>query len=257
MIVNTNEGFVKNRGRIAKFATLLGFVALIGGFLISLQVTSDGGQDGVPRTESWKLLGAYASLVIGLIAVNIGRYNNNRWGRRPREEEVLETNLKGLDYKFQLFNYQKHLPVDHLMLSPFGLFVIETRPQYGAIENTGDRWKRKGGAWAVVQAFAEGGIGNPGKEALKAAMGVQKMLTNVLPAEEAAAIPIEPVVVFTSSMAKLTVTDPAVPVATPKDLKAFLRAPGNRTRLSVEQFRKVTQVLKGELEPVKNMAKPK
>jgi hypothetical protein len=254
MIVQTNEGFVKNRSRIAKYATLLGFLALIGGFLISLQVTSEGGQAGVAGSEMWKIFGAYASLLVGIIAVNVGRYNNNRWGRRPREEEVLETNLKGLDYKFQLFNYQNHLPVDHLMLSPFGLFVIETRPQYGQIEVNGDKWKRKGGVWALVQVFAEGGLGNPGKETLKAVEAVRKMLANVLPENEAAAVAVEPVVVFTSSMAKLSVNEPSVPVVLPKDLKAFLRAPANRNRLSAEQFRKLSWALKGEAEPasVKN-----
>jgi hypothetical protein len=249
MIIVTNTGFVKNRGRIAKYATILGFVALLGGFLVSLQAQSTSDAEGMSRDQLWVIMAAYASLVVGLIAVNVGRYNNNRWGRRPREEEVLETNLKGLDYKYQLFNYQTHLPVDHLLLSPFGLFVLETRPHYGDIENNGSRWKRKGGVWAFVQAFAEGGLGNPSREALKAVEATRKVLRNVLPLDEADAIPVEPVVVFTSAMAKLSINDPIVPVLAPKDLKTFVRSPADRTRLTTDQFRQLARVLKVEGEP--------
>jgi len=237
MVIITNEQFVTNRARIARFASILGFAALAGGFVFSWMMT------GEQLVDTWRVAAAYGSLIIGLLAVNIGRYNNVRWGRRPREEEILSNSLKGLDYKYRLYNYQKHLPVDHLLLSPFGLFVLEARPFYGQIANQGDRWRRKGGVWAILQMFAEGGLGNPTREAHRAAGAVERMLRNVLPSEEAARVAVEPVIVLTSPLAKPEIVEPAVPVVIPKELRAHLRATAGRTKISNEMHRSLTKIL--------------
>ncbi len=237
MLIVTNEQFVRRRARIGKYATLLGFAGLAGGFVISLFMSGSQSQDYL------LVLVAYASLIVGLIGINVGRYHNARWGRRPREEEILGNAMKGLDYKYQLYNYQDYLPVDHLLLSPFGLFVLEARYQYGQITNRGDRWQRRGGVWAFVQMFAEGGLGNPTKDALRATEAVRKTLHNVLTSEEADQVAVEPAIVFTSPMAKVTAENPVVPVLVPKDLRTFVRAPANRTKLSNEMFRKLARIL--------------
>ncbi len=239
MQIVTNEKFVRRRASIAKWASLLGFAGLAGGFIISLLMSGSADQPSYTLT----ILVAYGSLMIGLIGVNIGRYNNSRWGRHPTEHEVLANNMKGLDYKYVLYNYQEHLPVDHLMLTPFGLVVLETRPQYGQIYNTGHRWRRRGGGWAILQMIAEGGIGNPTRDAQRAAESVRRMLSSTLSEEEAAQVPVEPAIVFTNSLARVEAEDPEVPVVHPKDLRTFLRATAGRTKLSHELYRKLSRLL--------------
>ena len=246
MQVVTNQKFVKSRARLGRFATLLGFAFLAGGFVVTLFFTGSGEENPYVM---WIMTASYLGLIAGLMALNVGRFNSSRWGRRPREEEVIEKNLKGLDYKYRLLNYLPNLPVDHLLISPYGLFVIETRPQFGDIVNKGSRWRRKGGIMPILMALSEGGLGNPTRDALQSVAAMKKLLVDELGLDDASKVPIQPAIFFTSHLAKVESVEPAVPVVDAKDLRGFLRSTGTEQRLSPDLYRKLVQALeKGYVE---------
>jgi len=221
----TNQQFVKNRTRIAKFGTLLGFAGMGVGFVASLN----------PEFISV----AYVCLIIGLFAFNVGRYNAIRWGSRPREDEVLANALKGLDQKYVLVNYAPELPSGHVLLSPFGLFHIETRHNDGGITCQGDKWSRSRSWFALLRGLSEGQLGNPTRSAQAASGRLSSFLTERFGEEVANQVPVEGVVVFMSPRVDLKVSDAVVPGVTPGDLKACVRAPQGRAKLSPEVYRRL------------------
>lgn len=229
MQIVTNEQFVASKARIGKFGTLLGFGAMIAGFFASL--------------DTERLAISYGLLIFGLLAFNVGRYHHIRWGVRPREDEVIAAALKGLDQRHLLLNYSDKAPAAHLLLSPLGLFLIETRVHDGKITCEGDRWRRKKTVATIMRSFIEGGIGNPSKEALQGVAALKSFLAESLDSDTAEAVPVETVIVFTNPRAELQVTDPVVPVVAPKDLRSHVRSAQGRTKITGDVYRRVHELL--------------
>jgi hypothetical protein len=229
--VLTNQGFVRTRGRLGNLATLLGFACLVGGLFLSWQ-------------QNELILLAYATLPLGYLLIMFGSYNTIRWGGKPRVDEILARELKTLDHKYQLINYQDGLPVHNLLLTPFGLVVLEVRPYFGEFANVGSKWRRKRslGQWLLI--FGEGALGNPSRDAERNAAAIREYLASRLGQEVAAQVPVDAVVVFTNPRANLTVEEPAVPVVNARDLKSAVRRPDGRAKLPNDLYRKVTQALR-------------
>ncbi|MCL4465416.1 MAG: NERD domain-containing protein [Chloroflexi bacterium] len=184
-------------------------------------------------------------LVIGgFTAFNTGRSYHVRWVMRPREDEVLAFDLKGLDHRYRFFNYLPLLPsVLHVLIGPSGIFVMHVRRQDGVIVNQGSKWRRKTGLFQFLRTLFEGSFGNPTQDALRETEAVRKLLASEFSEEELEGLPFQPMIVFLDARAKLTVTDPAVPVFTQKDLKAFLRKSRREERLDGEQLQRISTAL--------------
>jgi hypothetical protein len=241
--VTTNQRMITRRARLGRWANIIGFVLLIGGFIISLQSTE----------YVWV---AYATLFGALILMNVAKANTLRFGGRPRVDEAITTNLKTLDHKHHLYHYVDGLPVDHLLVSPFGLYVFETRPQIGRIRVEGDKWRREGGIMRFLLAFSEGGLGKPSRDLQRGITGLREFLVERLGEAAVADVPIDGVVVFTHPRARLHVEEPVVPVVSAKELRPIIRRREGRARLSPDLIRRVSSALNeqaeaGSLSPAK------
>ncbi len=230
MQVLTNQSFVRTRGRLGRLATLLGFACLIGGLVLSWQ-------------QNELVFLAYATLLPGYVLIMYGSYNTIRWGGKPRVDEILANALKTLDHKYQLFNYQDGLPVDNLLLAPWGLMVLEVRPFFGDFVNTGNRWKRKRSLVQFLLILGEGGLGNPTKDAQRNVVAVRQFLAGRLGEAVAAQVPVEAAIVFTHPRATLTLENPEVPVVAARDLKPVVRRQG-RPKLAGDVYRRLAQALR-------------
>src|SRR6185503_15098457 len=113
--------------------------------------------------------------IAGYILISVGKNNWLRFSLHPRPDESLAVNLKTLDAKTILFNYVSSLPVQHLIATPNGLVVVETKPYVSELLVKGDRWSRRG-VGAFFQFFSEGALGNPGREAQNATAEMRKWL---------------------------------------------------------------------------------
>src|SRR5207253_690252 len=141
------------------------------------------------------------ALIAGYVLITVGKNNWLRFSLHPRPDEALAINLKTLDVKTILFNYVSTLPVDHLIFTPSGLVVVETRPFVSDIAVRGDRWSRRG-ATAFLQFFSEGALGNPGKDAERGADQVKNWLSERL-GDGADDVPVAPLVVMTHPRARV------------------------------------------------------
>jgi hypothetical protein len=174
-----------------------------------------------------------------------GNYATLRWGIKPRVDEVIGTALKSLDHKHYLFNYQKDLPAENLLLTPNGLVVLEVRPYVGEFQvDPKGRWHRKRGLTGWLLILGEGALGNPIRDGLRKVESVKQYLSDQLGPEVASRVPVDTVVVFTHPRAQLTVENPDVSAALARDLRTQIKRPRDGARMSNDVYRQVTRLLR-------------
>ena len=208
MRVNTNERFIQRKARLGKYSSLGGLVVLTGGMVINFS-----------KPDLFEL--SLLCLVAGFAIASVGAYNVSRWVKPPRGDEVLVKSLKGLSNKYRLYNYI--VPVPHILLTPFGLYVLHCKKLDGDITYRGsEKWHQKVDIKRRLKLFfgAEQPVGKPTNE-LAADMGnLVNIFKRLLPEEE---IEINGAVIFTNSEVNLTrEADDTAPILLANELKKFL-----------------------------------
>lgn len=228
MNIVRNEKLIRRNSRIAQFTMLGGLVVLGAGMVISFRY-----QDQYALS-----LGA---LMTGFILSQIGIYFSNRWGRRPRPDELLDQALKGLDSKYTLYHYTA--PSAHLLVGPSGLWVLMPYYQRGRFTYENGRWKQKGGN-LYLKIFAQESLGRPDLEILGETENLQSYLGKHLP--DGVVPEIRAALVFTHPKAEIDIDPEAQPpaeaVALGK-LKELVRKSAKTKALSVEKVKLVQDAI--------------
>lgn len=197
-----NEPFLTKRSKIARYASYIGFGALFVGLL----------------SASRLLWLAYVMLMLGLIAASIGSYLANRYVKEPRGDKVFAEALQNLDKRYVLYQY--YFPTNHLLLSHFGLTVLDPYAQGGKVSYSRGHWRHKAGFRKVMQLFGDPALGKPEAE-LKAEMNrIKKWIDELLPGEN---IPVTGVIVFTNPNVTLEIEDSEMPAVKADGLAAFMK----------------------------------
>jgi hypothetical protein len=231
---------VRKRARIGRVCTIGGFVALFGGLAYS-GFGFGGLQDSLTIGIS------YAALIMGYLLISVGKNNWLRFSLHPRPDEALALNLKTLDARTTLYNYVSSLPVDHLLATPSGLVVVETRPFVSELRIDGERWARQGFG-GVLQYFSEGALGNPGRDAQRGVADLRTLLVQRL-GPDGESIPIEPLVVLTHPRARFTAEAPAVPIVYARDARAEVKRLTAGGKLAGDMGRRLEALLLEEARP--------
>ena len=227
MNVHLNEKMIARRAKIGRYASTAGLIVL----LIGMIATFRGPQ------YVWVSFGC---LFAGLIASQVGTYHMRRWGRNPRPDEVLTASLKGLDKRYHFYGWL--LPADYVLLGPAGLFVFVTRDQAGEVEYRHGRWRQPFRWTRLLTMFAQEGLADPPREAVGQVARMEHFLAEHLP-EEAAAVPVQGVVVFLSPNAQLNLAEePPMPVLQARQLKEHVRSLGRGEKLSPDLRRKLEEL---------------
>ncbi len=209
MIIVTNEKLIKRNARIGQVTSLAALAILGAGMYITF-------------TTPEKVTYSMGALIIGFILSQVGIYFGNRWGRRPRPDEVLDRSLKGLGREYTIYHYVT--PVSHLLLGPAGLWTLTPYYQAGTITCQKGRWRVKGGGFAqsYLRLFGQENLGRPDLEAEAGVETLKRYLRRQLP--EGAELPeIKTALLFTNPKAELKIEAAPLPSLTPKELKDFLR----------------------------------
>ncbi len=206
MRVVTNERKVKSRQAISKYASIAGFVFLLGGLAISLRT----------NYLQW----AYLSTFAGFGLATLGAYHVERWSRDPIAHEAIRKAFKGLDNRHHLYNYV--LPTPHVMLTPRGLVVLRPQRQDGHIICIDGKWKQDFKWSHIFQGMARESLGNPSAELRRDIERVKSWVGKQLP-DYADEIDVEGIVVFLNRNLNLEVRGADVPVVRTKELKRTLR----------------------------------
>ena len=178
-IIRDEERISKMRKR-SQQATLVGFLFLIGGFILVFF-----------EIQNLFLLQLIA-LLAGWILSQIGIYLAHRYARPPRPDEVLDQAVKPAGRGSLMYHFV--LPAPHVLLAPAGPIVFNLKYQSGDIVADGDKWRQKGIGFR--RFFGQEGIGNPARE-------TEKMIANLAGyirkhAPEIEEVPIGAMIVFTS-----------------------------------------------------------
>jgi hypothetical protein len=140
-----------------------------------------------------------------------GIYSANRWVKKPRPEDTLDHALKGLGNNCRLYHYLRG--IDHLLLTPYGLTVLETINLEGEFTYDGKRWKQRLTLGRAMRYIVEEKLGDPFKRARE----IGDVLARRLSVGDE--VPIDAMVVFTHPAAIVSAKSPPIPVCQPKDLR--------------------------------------
>jgi hypothetical protein len=178
--------------------------------------------------------------LVGLIAVAVAiaafKKNFNRWGNwfvgKRGEEAVTEALKHGLPYDYVLLN-DLVLPngrgnVDHLVIGPNGLFLIETKNYSGRIKCFGDKWYINGRPSKSVS-----------RQAKRNAMVVKDHLKEVFGAQRMRLPYVNSIVVFVKPNGRLNLNGPTVPVLRLEELAGFIAGYQSRTEMPKETIRAI------------------
>jgi len=147
--------------------------------------------------------------------------NRTTWGSGAEGEEKVAEYLSLLDEKYSVI-HDVVLPgrignIDHIVLGPNGIFVVETKNHKGYITCNGDWWKqRKIGRRGTAYL---GSIGSPSKQVKRNAVLLNKFIRDHFKMN----LYINGIVVFTNEAARLKIISPTVAVLRPQELCNFIQ----------------------------------
>lgn len=203
---------VESRLRLARTLSLVGVLILGAGLLINLFAL-----EAVERLGIDPMVLSLAFLAVGVIVSQVALYFANRYGARYRPDEVIDTALRGLDDRYVVFHHVKGMP-PHVLLSPSGAWLLETRHQSGRVAWENGRWRHDMPLKALRSLFGDG-LGNPARDA---AMGLEE-LKKTLHKAELDSLPSRAVVVFVDPAARVEAEDAPVPTVHAAKLKGHVR----------------------------------
>ena len=206
------------------YAAIGGLVVLVAGMIASLQAQY--------------LFLSLGALALGFFLSQFGSYNLRRWSRNPRPDQVVEEALKGFDDRWHLYSWT--LPAPLVLLSPQGIYTIETRDQTGQINVKGNQWRTKFSLGRTLLLFGQEGIGNPTRDAQNSAAKVEKVLTDKVAGGDVKA---QPVIVFIDKRVQLNLEEPDIPVLDADGLKKWLRGPGKGEYFRSADMKAIEQAL--------------
>jgi hypothetical protein len=227
MEIISNDNLIKRNARIGQVTSILGLLVLAGGMFISFT-----------RQELFYL--SMISLVVGFALSQVGIYFGNRWGRRPRPDELVNTALKGLDGRYNLYHYRT--PTSHLLVGPVGVWVLIPRGVRGTItyDEKRHRWQQRGGN-LYLKIFAQEGLGRPDVEAGAEVEATTNYLQKLLP--ETTLPEVQAILLFTNEKTEVEADNAPIPTMHIRKLKEFIRKTAKGKTLPPETVKQIQQVL--------------
>jgi hypothetical protein len=222
-----NEKRIKRLRLTGQIGSVVGLTVLIVGFLIGFRSEQPEQFFGIQLI----------SLLVGWVLAQVSLSLNNKYGRTPRVDEVLDKAIRGIDNKARLYHYV--LPAPHVLLTRSGPIILVGQPQSGTISvNEKGRWrqKRKG----LLGFLGREGLGNPSREAEIRVSALANFIRKNAP--EIEEVPLAAVIVFTSDkLDDLDVEHSPVPALPHGKLKGFMRKQLN-DRLPPELYARLREI---------------
>ena len=230
MDITTNERLINRNARIGQITSIIGLVVLAGGMFISFT-----------RPEFFTI--SLIALLVGFGLSQIGIYFGNRWGRRPRPDEILNTALKGLDGRYSLYHYST--PTSHLLVGPAGVWILMPRQQAGTItyDEAKKRWRQKGGN-LYLKIFAQENLGRPDLEIGSELHAISSFLEENLPEEGVPEVYVA--LILTNEKVVVDADNAPSPTLDVRKLKDFIRKTAKGKPISSDLVEDVKEVFSAE-----------
>lgn len=226
MDIITNDRLIERNARIGQITSIGGLIVLAGALYISF-------------TREDLFLFSLLGLLLGFGLSQIGIYFGNRWGRRPRPDEVLNTALKGLDKRYSIFHYST--PTSHLLIGPAGIWVLIPHNQSGLItyDEAKDRWRQKGGN-LYLKIFAQEGLGRPDMEINAEVNAISAYLEEQFEGEEVPQV--QAALIFTNEKVELDADNAPAPTITDRKLKDFIRKTAKSKPIPLDRLTDIKEI---------------
>jgi hypothetical protein len=168
MDIIRNEKLIKRNGRIGQVTSLLGLLLLFGSL-------------GIIWFRPDDFLYAWIAMLLGFLFSQMGIFYGTRWGRRPRPDERLDEALKGMDDRSALYHYATK--VSHLLVGPFGIWVLLPRVVNGKVYWEKGRYRNKvrGALKNYLRLFGQDSLGRPELELGADIEAIRETLKKKLP----------------------------------------------------------------------------
>jgi len=202
------------------------------------------------------LIVGLATLIFGLgiIFIVISIYffiKSDQYKKGKSGETLVEENLQKLSDDYYLIN-DVMLPgsygnIDHIILGPNGIFVIESKNYDGKIICNGDEWHRhyEGGLTISVRGRPywklgkDYDIGSPSKQVKRKAIKLKQFIQKTFKKT----IWVEGIVVFTNPNAKLELNNPTVPVLKVEEVYNFIKNKKSGIKFSSKELESMGKLI--------------
>jgi hypothetical protein len=231
MISIANRPKLKSNATFSNVLSLGGFATLLASVVL-------------PYIKAGFIQSAMGLMLGGFVLSVIGIYLANRWARKPRPETSLESALKKFPDSYRLYHYSS-LPCKHILLSPYGVFLIHTINWEGAFAYKNGRWREFINFGRAIRYPLEEHLGDPTKRALSIEQRMHDYFKDK--AGENGALPIHSMIVFLHFKTKLDIENPTVPVYQIDELKKKIPAKG--VRLSEMLYSQIKSALDEQFTP--------
>jgi len=222
MRTTTNEDIVLRGGRVGQLASFIALAFVFAGLIVSF-------------TE-YKVM-ALVLIVLGVVMYTVGARGQEQATREPRFVRKLADTLSEFDDRYHIYHHV--LSADHVLLTPYGVFVLVLRGVDGKVRCFGDKWLRDLSLRRALRFFTEESLGNPTKEMLQEVERLRKYVEEHAPEVTP---DIDGCVVFVNPEVSLEVTTASVPVLPLRRLKSYIRKTSAGSELPPESLSALTQL---------------
>ena len=198
-----NDAAINRKARAGIIFTFAGFGLLIVSLVLSF------------RTETITTL-SLGSALAGMIITQVGVTLTNKWGKRPRVDEIMDAALKGLDTRYALFHYS--LGANHVLFTPSTTIALVPCVQEGEISFSEGKW------WQTTERRGKKrkkALKNIEKDADYEARATMRKISRLLSSDEGPEV--TPLLVFLHPDAKLKVNNSSPNAIHQKKIKQYLR----------------------------------
>jgi len=160
---------------------------------------------------------AYTFVIFGFVFFNSGLQGIAKWGRKVRNDQLVDQELRRLSDRYTLVHYPRigNRTLDHVLVHETGLLVMTTKEVIGRVEVRGTKYRKPG--QSMIGRFI--GMGGPqlGQPPVENGLD-RKALLEALAAEAAERdwptdVPVDGLVVFVAPRLVLNADDAADPPA--------------------------------------------
>jgi hypothetical protein len=234
MIIVSNERMIRRNSRIAQYTGLVGLFVLLAGVYFFFT-----------QPENFPLI--WATVLIGFVLSQIGIYFTNRWGRRPRPDEHLNSALKGLEASYSIYHYATAVP--HMLVGPSGVWVLLPRYQKGRVTYGKGRWRQSGGGFfqSYMRIFGQEGLGRPDLEIQSDLETARRYLAKKMPDQELP--PIQAALVFTNEGAQVEAEGAPTLTVPLKKLREEIRKAAKANKLPAEEVKEIQRTIEAGMPP--------
>lgn len=226
MRIIRNIGYVRRRKRAARVMVAVGLALIFSAIAFTLY-------PGL-------LFFAYAGLIIGFLTFNGGMQQLAKWGRKPRNDEILDQFLSRLNDRYTLIHYPEFAGrrPDHVLVSPAGVLVLSTREIAGRVSVKGKRWRKRGSPFGFIFGMSGPQLGNPSIEN-EQQIGTLKAFL----AEQQIEAPVDGAIVFVHPNVEVEVEEETTPIVHATELLDFVRERADGVSLGAKERDHLVEVL--------------